>query len=112
MGDAGLYYYYHTFAKALDAAGQDRFADADGKKHDWRSDLIDDARQPPAAPTARGSTRNARWLEGDANLVHRLRPVGPQLLQAAVIPLGADSRCAPPFDFTELTLKVAHSPGR
>ena len=24
MGTAGLYYYYHTFAKAMDALGEDR----------------------------------------------------------------------------------------
>ena len=28
MGDAGLYYYYHTFAKALDALGYDEFVDS------------------------------------------------------------------------------------
>ena len=33
LGDGGLYYYYHTLAKALDAVGQDEIEDADGKKH-------------------------------------------------------------------------------
>src|SRR5690606_32614902 len=27
MGDSGLYYYYHTFAKALDTLGEDKIAD-------------------------------------------------------------------------------------
>ena len=40
MKDAGLYYYYHTFAKAMDALGEEEFADADGKKHDWRNELF------------------------------------------------------------------------
>jgi squalene-hopene/tetraprenyl-beta-curcumene cyclase len=40
MKQAGLYYYYHTFAKALDALGEDRFADAAGVKHDWRAELV------------------------------------------------------------------------
>jgi squalene-hopene/tetraprenyl-beta-curcumene cyclase len=40
MKQAGLYYYYHTFAKALDALGEDPFADAAGVKHDWRAELI------------------------------------------------------------------------
>ena len=68
MEDAGLYYYYHTFAKALDALGQEEFTQADGTKHDWREEL--------AAELARrqhddGSwtNSNARWMEGDANLV-------------------------------------------
>jgi Squalene-hopene cyclase C-terminal domain/Prenyltransferase and squalene oxidase repeat len=38
---AGLYYYYHTFGKAMHALGQDEFVDKDKKKHDWRQDLFD-----------------------------------------------------------------------
>jgi squalene-hopene/tetraprenyl-beta-curcumene cyclase len=41
MGEAGLFYYYHTFAKAMDALGDEMFEDADGKKHDWRQELFD-----------------------------------------------------------------------
>ena len=68
MGDSGLYYYYHTFAKALNALGQDEFKDDKGESHNWRHELI-------AALAERqqkdGSwvNSNARWLEGDANLV-------------------------------------------
>jgi squalene-hopene/tetraprenyl-beta-curcumene cyclase len=68
MGDAGLYYYYHTFAKALDAFGQDEFVDAEGKKHAWRTELIDElaARQ---RENGSWTNDNNRWLEGDANIV-------------------------------------------
>jgi hypothetical protein len=41
QGQAGLYYYYHTFAKAMDALGEDAFEDAKGVKHDWRQELFD-----------------------------------------------------------------------
>jgi len=41
MGTAGLFYYYHTFAKALTAVGEDRFEDAKGQKHDWRRELFE-----------------------------------------------------------------------
>lgn len=41
MKNAGLYYYYHTFAKAMEALGEDEFADAAGKKHDWRKELYE-----------------------------------------------------------------------
>jgi squalene-hopene/tetraprenyl-beta-curcumene cyclase len=41
-GDAGLYYYYHTFAKSFDALGQDEFADAKGVRHDWRRELAEE----------------------------------------------------------------------
>jgi squalene-hopene/tetraprenyl-beta-curcumene cyclase len=68
LGDAGLYYYFHTAAKALDALGDDSFTDAAGVKHAWRSELADAliARQQ-----ADGSwvNENPRWMEGDPNLV-------------------------------------------
>jgi squalene-hopene/tetraprenyl-beta-curcumene cyclase len=41
MGQAGLYYYYHTFGKAMAALGEDRFADEAGTKHDWRRELFE-----------------------------------------------------------------------
>jgi len=40
MKQAGLYYYYHTFAKAMQALGEDQFTDAKGTVHDWRKELI------------------------------------------------------------------------
>jgi squalene-hopene/tetraprenyl-beta-curcumene cyclase len=41
MGQAGLFYYYHTFAKAMAALGEDQFEDAKGVKHDWRRELFE-----------------------------------------------------------------------
>ena len=35
----GLYYYYHTMAKCLDVLGVEEVVDAEGKKHDWRTDI-------------------------------------------------------------------------
>jgi squalene-hopene/tetraprenyl-beta-curcumene cyclase len=68
MGDAGLYYYYHTFAKALSALGQDKFVDEQGVEHDWRKELIEElaSRQKPDGSWV---NENSRWLEGDASLV-------------------------------------------
>lgn len=40
MGKAGLYYYYHTFAKAMTALGENPFLDSEGKKHNWKSALV------------------------------------------------------------------------
>ncbi|MBL8799023.1 MAG: terpene cyclase/mutase family protein, partial [Planctomycetia bacterium] len=40
QGTSGLYYYYHTFGKAMSALGEDNFADDKGAKHDWRRDLF------------------------------------------------------------------------
>ncbi len=68
MGTSGLYYYYHVFAKALDAAGVKEIVDAEGKPHDWRRDLVAELvkRQRPD-----GSWLNedSRWLEGEPSLV-------------------------------------------
>jgi squalene-hopene/tetraprenyl-beta-curcumene cyclase len=76
MGDAGLYYYYHTFAKALDAldqadgasAGAGFFTDQDGTKHDWRKELIAELARRQR-PDGSWTNNNSRWLEGDPNLV-------------------------------------------
>jgi squalene-hopene/tetraprenyl-beta-curcumene cyclase len=66
--EEGLYYYYHTFAKALAALGEPALIDAKGAKHDWRHDLTAEliSRQK-----ADGSWSNDadRWMEGDPNLV-------------------------------------------
>jgi squalene-hopene/tetraprenyl-beta-curcumene cyclase len=41
QGQSGLYYYYHTFGKAMHALSDDTFTDATGKQHDWRKDLFE-----------------------------------------------------------------------
>jgi squalene-hopene/tetraprenyl-beta-curcumene cyclase len=68
MGQAGLYYYYQTFAKALALLEQPALVDASGQAHDWRADLTAALaqRQNPD-----GSWVNPadRFLEGDPNLV-------------------------------------------
>ncbi len=68
MGQAGLFYYYHTFAKALSAMGQDEFVDEKGVKHDWRKELIAEL---SSRQRENGSWVNdeQKWLEGDANIV-------------------------------------------
>jgi len=68
LGDAGLYYYFHTFAKALDAMGQSKIVDDEGIEHDWRQELVDAlaARQQPDGSWI---NKNDRWLEADPNLV-------------------------------------------
>ncbi len=64
----GLYYYYHTFAKCMDALGEDTFTDAQGVKHDWRADLLA-ALVKRQRPDGSWVNENDRWMEGDPNLV-------------------------------------------
>ncbi len=68
MGTSGLYYYYQTMAKALDAFGPAEFTDAQGTKHNWRIEIVQALAQ---TQQANGSwlNSNERWLEGDPNLV-------------------------------------------
>jgi squalene-hopene/tetraprenyl-beta-curcumene cyclase len=67
MGDAGLFYYYHTFAKTLDALGIHEIEDAKGVKHDWRRELTEELakRQKPDGSWVNANTQ---WMEGDPNL--------------------------------------------
>jgi squalene-hopene/tetraprenyl-beta-curcumene cyclase len=61
--DAGLFYYYHTFAKAMDALGEDPFVDAKGTKHDWRQELFDELKKRQKADGSWANANNA-FLEG------------------------------------------------
>lgn len=64
----GLYYYYNTMAKCLDAMGVDYVVDAKGTKHDWRKDITEALQK---RQNADGSFQNdaANWMEADPNLV-------------------------------------------
>lgn len=68
MGQAGVYYYFHTFAKALDALKINSLKDAAGREHDWRAELMAELarRQKPNGSWVNDTTR---WFEGDPNLV-------------------------------------------
>jgi squalene-hopene/tetraprenyl-beta-curcumene cyclase len=68
MGQQGLYYYYHVFAKTLNAVGEPLLIDSQGQAHNWRNDLI---KQLASQQKADGSWINPadRWYEGDPNLV-------------------------------------------
>jgi squalene-hopene/tetraprenyl-beta-curcumene cyclase len=68
MGKAGLYYYYHTFAKALAALGEDPFSDADGKKHFWRSELFEALKSRQAEDGSWVNKGERQFGEGDPNL--------------------------------------------
>jgi squalene-hopene/tetraprenyl-beta-curcumene cyclase len=68
LGDAGLYYYYHLFAKALAALGQEEIADADGKSQSWRAELVEELASRQQDDGSWVNTNN-QWFEGDANLV-------------------------------------------
>ena len=63
----GLFYYYVTFAKAMDALGEEQFEDAKGGKHEWRQELFDELKKRQAAD---GSWTNPgdRFMEDNPEL--------------------------------------------
>lgn len=68
MDQAGLYYGYNTFAKALSALGSDTFTDAKGVQHLWKAELLAELVKRQKDD---GSWANAtpRFQEGDPKLV-------------------------------------------
>jgi len=68
MGLQGLYYYYHTMAKALSIYGMDRLQTEDGRSINWREQL---ALKLIDLQKADGSwaNENGRWWEKDPALV-------------------------------------------
>lgn len=69
MGQAGLFYYYHTFAKALDAADVEIIDDADGNPHAWREELANQLVKMQQDDGSWVNQENDRWMEGDRQLV-------------------------------------------
>ena len=68
MGQAGVFYYYQTFAKTMDAMGENTFTDAKGEKHDWRAELIAELARRQQENGSWSNT-DRKWMEGDPNLV-------------------------------------------
>ena len=68
MGKQGLFYYYHVFAKTMNAIGDPILTDHEGVEHDWRNDLVT---KLASIQRADGSWTNTtgRWYEDDPSLV-------------------------------------------
>ncbi len=63
----GLYYYFNTMAKCLDALGLDEVVDAKKVRHDWRKDIT---RTLAKRQGKDGSwVHLPNWMEADPNLV-------------------------------------------
>lgn len=59
----GVYYYYHTFARALSIWGEPIITDASGKKHNWRLELVQKL-ESLQRPDGRWVNDADRWMEG------------------------------------------------
>ena len=64
---------YHSFAKVMDALGEEPFEDAKGVKHDWRQELFDVLKgkqkddgswaNPTGAFLEQNKTNNTAWVK-------------------------------------------------
>jgi squalene-hopene/tetraprenyl-beta-curcumene cyclase len=68
MGQEGLYFYYHTMARALTAFGQDELVLKDGTKLDWRHELAKKFVTEHKHPGF-WTNENSRWMESNPFLV-------------------------------------------
>src|SRR5262245_15660173 len=68
MGNAGLYYYYHTFAKAMSALGVDEFEDVKKVKHDWRKELFETLKKRQHQDGSWRNQGDRTFGEADPNL--------------------------------------------
>ena len=71
VGSSGLYYYFVTFARALDARGQEEltiYTDEGEEPHDWANDLIDRLAE---LQNEDGSFKSVddKWMENDPVLI-------------------------------------------
>ncbi len=69
MGAQGLYYYYHTMAKALTASQTAKLELADGTKVDWKEKLALTLFDAQRADGSWVNTAAARWMEDNPVLV-------------------------------------------
>jgi squalene-hopene/tetraprenyl-beta-curcumene cyclase len=68
MGEAGLYYYYHTMAKTLTIWGQKLITDSAGRRHAWQEDLAGELIRRQSQDGS-WSNKTARWWEDNKDLV-------------------------------------------
>lgn len=62
IGDAGYYYYLHTFSKTLALFGQPVITDAKGVDHDWQAEMVA-AIAKRQQPDGSWVNANGRWME-------------------------------------------------
>jgi squalene-hopene/tetraprenyl-beta-curcumene cyclase len=68
MRQAGLFYYYHTFGKAMAALGEDPFEDAKGQKHNWRRELFEAVQKRQQENGSFINKTDKQFGEADPNL--------------------------------------------
>ena len=65
LGAQGKFYYFHTMAKALNAAEVDFLKLEDGKTIDWRKDLAEKLLNIQKSDGSWANDEASRWMEND-----------------------------------------------
>ncbi len=68
VGQAGYYYYLHTFGKCLGVLKMDTIVDAKGNSHDWRAELVEAAEKRQAPDGSWTNDKSGRWWENMTEL--------------------------------------------
>ena len=63
LGQQGLYYYYHTFAKTMFVLGEPALIDALGNSHDWRAELVAALGKRQQPKVAGSTVQTVSWKE-------------------------------------------------
>lgn len=66
-GQWGLYYYYHTLAKTLSVMGVDEIEDTQGKKHNWRAEMVE-VLAKKQQPDGSWLNEQGNWMEGNPQI--------------------------------------------
>jgi squalene-hopene/tetraprenyl-beta-curcumene cyclase len=82
----GLYYYYHTFGRALAAFGEPVITDRTGRDHNWRQEFVTKLAELQH-PDGSWTNEADRWMEGSPALT---TAYGVLALQAAFPPAPAN----------------------
>lgn len=69
IGPDGLFYYYQTMAKALDAYGERVITTDKGEKHDWPKELSERLMSLQEPDGSWQNKQSARWMENDRVMV-------------------------------------------
>jgi squalene-hopene/tetraprenyl-beta-curcumene cyclase len=102
LGVQALYYYYHTFAKALRVYGQAKIIDGQGQSHLWGEDLARELLRRQSDEGSWVNSESSRWWEGNKILVTAEAVMA---LEEALAPLGLPEDPCPALTVSESSTK-------
>lgn len=90
MGPQGMFYYYHTMAKALTTYGVDELTLENGKKVNWRGDLAMKLINLQQKDGSWINEEHARWWEKDPALVTSYAVLALEMIERGMHPAASN----------------------